>query len=115
MPETACREVWEETGIRITPDMLVDWKLSNRYEIFLQWRHRYAEGVTHNVEHLFSVCVPHDSVVHPLRRRALQRTLATLARSGRNLFLLEQPRRDLSAGASQPGQQASKRRKQAFQ
>ena len=63
LAETACREVMEETGIRITPDMLVDWKLSNRYEIFHQWRHRYADGVIHNVEHVFSVCIPHESDV----------------------------------------------------
>ena len=42
LAETACREVWEETGLRVTPDMLVDWKVANRYEIFLQWRDRYA-------------------------------------------------------------------------
>lgn len=63
LQETACREVWEETGLRITPDMLQDWKLSNRYEIFHEWRHRYPDGVTHNTEHLFSVCVPSDAVV----------------------------------------------------
>jgi dihydroneopterin triphosphate diphosphatase len=63
LSQTACREVMEETGIPITPDMLVDWKLSNRYEIFHQWRHRYPDGITHNVEHVFSVCIPRDSVV----------------------------------------------------
>ncbi len=61
--ETACREVWEETGIRISPDMLRDWQLSNRYEIFHQWRHRYPDGITHNTEHVFSVCVPADAAV----------------------------------------------------
>lgn len=61
--QTACREVLEETGLVITADMLTDWKLSNRYEIFHQWRNRYAEGVTHNVEHFFSACVPTESLV----------------------------------------------------
>lgn len=63
LAETACREVWEETGLRITPDMLADWKVANRYEIFLQWRDRYAEGVTHNTEHFFSVCVPREVAI----------------------------------------------------
>lgn len=61
--ETACREVQEETGIRISADQLVDWHFSNRYEIFQQWRHRYPDGITHNVEHVFSVCVPADVAI----------------------------------------------------
>ncbi|MCX8085719.1 MAG: dihydroneopterin triphosphate diphosphatase [Rhodocyclaceae bacterium] len=56
--ETACREVREETGIACAPAELVDWHLSNRFEIFPIWRARYAPGVTHNVEHVFSLCVP---------------------------------------------------------
>lgn len=56
--ETARREVEEETGIVARPDMLADWRLSNRFEIFAEWRHRYAPGVTHNVEHVFSLCLP---------------------------------------------------------
>lgn len=55
---TAVREVAEETGIACAPDNLTDWRLSNRFEIFPQWRARYAGGVTHNVEHVFSLCVP---------------------------------------------------------
>ena len=54
---TAVREVREETGIAIDGDALLDWRLSNRFEIFQQWRHRYAPGVTHNVEHVFSHCL----------------------------------------------------------
>ena len=45
---TARREVAEETGI--TGGTLVDWQLSNVYEIYPVWRHRYAPGVTHNTE-----------------------------------------------------------------
>lgn len=55
---TAAREVHEETGLVTSPEALADWHLSNRFEIFQEWRHRYAETVTHNVEHVFSVCVP---------------------------------------------------------
>jgi dATP pyrophosphohydrolase len=55
---TAIREVREETGIIASADSLVDWNLSNRFEIFHEWRHRYADGVTHNTEHVFSLCLP---------------------------------------------------------
>jgi dATP pyrophosphohydrolase len=56
--QAAVREVAEETGIACTEGELVDWRLSNRFEIFPQWRARYADGVTHNIEHVFSLCVP---------------------------------------------------------
>jgi dATP pyrophosphohydrolase len=62
---TATRELFEETGIvadgaRIA---LRDWQLSNIYEIYPVWRHRYAPGVTHNTEHVFSVCVPRETPI----------------------------------------------------
>lgn len=53
---TARREVAEETGI--TGGTLRDWQLSNVYEIYPVWRHRYAPGVTHNTEHVFGLTVP---------------------------------------------------------
>lgn len=56
--ETARRELAEETGIACCTDNLHDWRLSNRFEIFAEWRDRYPEGVTHNTEHVFSLCVP---------------------------------------------------------
>jgi dihydroneopterin triphosphate diphosphatase len=55
---TAVREVKEETGLDAMHYGLADWKKENRYEIFQQWRARYAPGVTHNVEHVFSMRVP---------------------------------------------------------
>ena len=66
---TAQREVFEETGIRIagiaqrgtlTHDDLLDWKLANVYGIYPAWLPRYAPGVTHNTEHVFSLRVPRD-------------------------------------------------------
>lgn len=58
----ATRELFEETGIRAdgVDIVLRDWRLSNIYEIYPNFRHRYAPGVTRNTEHVFSVCVPRD-------------------------------------------------------
>jgi dATP pyrophosphohydrolase len=56
--ETARREVAEETGIVAPPEALVDWRITHTFEIFPEWRSRYAPGVTHNTEHLFSLELP---------------------------------------------------------
>ena len=61
--DTAVREVAEETGIAITAAQLVDWQQTNTYEIFPEWRHRYAPGVTQNTEHVFSLEVSHDTPI----------------------------------------------------
>jgi dATP pyrophosphohydrolase len=66
--ETAQREVAEETGIVVgsegVPESgLVDWRHRIDYEIYPVWRHRYAEGVTRNTEHWFSLEVPHRIAV----------------------------------------------------
>ena len=56
---TATRELAEETGIDAAQfGGVVDWSLSNVYEIYPRWRHRYAPGTTHNTEHVFALCVP---------------------------------------------------------
>lgn len=74
LKETARREVFEETGILVldetrhgTPESnavdagnLRDWQLSNIYEIYPVWRHRYAPGVTKNTEHVFGLLVPRN-------------------------------------------------------
>ena len=52
---TAAREVEEETGISASPGDFKDWQQSATFEIFSEWRHRYAPGVTHNTEHVFSL------------------------------------------------------------
>lgn len=72
LAETARREVWEETSITATAADFIDWRLSNRYEIFLEWRHRYAEGITHNLEHVYSLCVPRETpiIIAPREHRA---------------------------------------------
>lgn len=69
--ETAIREVFEETGIvvgsasqsrgvTVPVSHLQNWQLSNVYDIYPVWRHRYAPGVTRNVEHVFGLEVPRD-------------------------------------------------------
>ena len=75
--ETAKREVFEETGIRIGSERvplqhLHDWQLSNVYEIYPVWRHRYAPGVTHNTEHVFGLRVPRDIAITLAPREHLQ-------------------------------------------
>jgi dATP pyrophosphohydrolase len=71
--ETAVREVAEETGIVCEETDLLDWHLTNRFEIFAEWRDRYPEGVTHNIEHVFSLCVPAGAPVRtaPDEHRAM--------------------------------------------
>ncbi|MDB5990526.1 MAG: dihydroneopterin triphosphate diphosphatase [Herbaspirillum sp.] len=83
--QTARREVFEETGIVVArgntdtgPSIagiddamrnkvdgadLSDWQLSNVYEIYPIWRHRYAPGITHNTEHVFGLRVPRGIAV----------------------------------------------------
>lgn len=70
LAETARREVLEETGI--VGGELLDWQLSNVYEIYPVWRHRYAPGVTHNTEHVFGLTVPAGTAVRLAPREHLQ-------------------------------------------
>ncbi len=65
---TAIREVAEETGIVIGGEgvpaaALRDWGLRNVYDIYPQWQHRYALGVTRNTEHVFGLTVPRDIAI----------------------------------------------------
>ena len=56
---TATRELREETGIEAERyGGVVDWHMTNEYEIFARWRHRYAPGITRNTEHVFGLEVP---------------------------------------------------------
>ena len=57
---TAVRELREETGIAVTPAQLTDWQITRRYEIFPQFRYRYAPDVTENTEHFFSLELPDE-------------------------------------------------------
>lgn len=73
----AQREVAEETGIivgssTVPQSALLDWRLSNIYEIYPVWRHRYGPGVTHNTEHVFGLCVPRNVTIILAPREHLQ-------------------------------------------
>jgi dihydroneopterin triphosphate diphosphatase len=70
LADTARREVAEETGI--TGGELLDWHLSNVYEIYPVWRHRYAPGVSHNTEHVFGLALPEPVAVTLNPREHLQ-------------------------------------------
>lgn len=58
--KTAAREAWEETGLLADAPghVLTDWALENIYDIYPQWRHRYAPGVVLNTERVFGLCIP---------------------------------------------------------
>lgn len=56
--DAAIREVQEETGLDARQFDFQDWQVSNVYEIYPHWRHRYAPGVTENREHLFALVLP---------------------------------------------------------
>jgi len=56
--EAARRELHEETGLEARPAGLRAWNLAYTFEIFAQWRHRFAPGTTHNTEHVFSLELP---------------------------------------------------------
>ena len=56
--DTAIREVKEETGLNAQAYELSDCGEINTYEIYPEWRHRYAPGVTHNTEHVWRLKLP---------------------------------------------------------
>jgi dihydroneopterin triphosphate diphosphatase len=56
--EAAARELREETGMELAQGRLVPWNVTNTYEIYATWRHRFAPGVTHNTEHVFGFTLP---------------------------------------------------------
>lgn len=51
----AAREVLEETGIDARNGRLEHWNVVYTFEIYQQWRHRFAPGVERNTEHVFAL------------------------------------------------------------
>ena len=86
--QTACRELYEETGIQATG--LCDCQKQYRYPILPQWRHRYQPGTAENTEHLFALelAEPYPINLNPREHRAYRwlepATAAELASSWSN-------------------------------
>lgn len=55
LTQTATREVLEETGLHTENSKLSDWQYQNVYDIYPEWQHRYAPGVTQNTEHVLGL------------------------------------------------------------
>ena len=55
----AAREVLEETGIGAAQGELARWNVVNTFEIYTQWRHRFAPGVRYNTEHVLGLRLAH--------------------------------------------------------
>ena len=77
LEETCRREVAEETGIVVAAlpahaDCLRDWAMRNVYDIYPQWQHRYAPGVSQNTEHVFGLRVPRATPVRLAPREHLR-------------------------------------------
>ena len=72
--------------IRPVADCLRDWQLANVYDIYPQWQHRYAAGVTRNTEHVFGLRVSKDTHGGPRAARAPTLRVARLARRRRPLL-----------------------------
>jgi dATP pyrophosphohydrolase len=58
----AVRELREETGLD-EQGRLRDWRKSFCFEILPGWSRRFAPGVTHNIEHVFSLELMGEVVV----------------------------------------------------
>lgn len=106
---TCRREVREETGIDTAAFSLTDWQITNRYEIYPHWRHRYAAGVTHNTEHVFGLELPTTMtpVLAPREHLAWRwlpwQEAAPMCFSWSNVQAIEAlPRRMAAAGRSAP-------------
>lgn len=60
--QAALREVFEETGLIVRDEDLIELGVVNRFEIAPQWRAKYAPAVTHNEEVCFAMKVEESEV-----------------------------------------------------
>tara|TARA_R110002073_G_scaffold309435_2_gene479682 strand:+ start:500 stop:955 length:456 start_codon:yes stop_codon:yes gene_type:complete len=69
--QTAQREISEETSLNALSYPLTDWHIKNQYEIFQEWRWRYASTVTHNTEHVFGLLISEPEPINVTTREHL--------------------------------------------
>jgi len=86
LAHAAAREVAEETGIAVAAGQLADWRHAIEYEIYPQWRYRYAPGVTRNTEHWFGLEVPGDTAVRLSPREHLRYAWLDYKEAARRCF-----------------------------
>lgn len=60
--QAAVREVFEETGLSLREEEMIDLGLVNTFEIAPRWLEKYAPGITHNEEVCFALKVPECEV-----------------------------------------------------
>ncbi len=90
------REVKEETGFNRQHHSftLTDCQQQVDYEIFAQYRHRYAPGVTHNREHWFTLALDQEYTPQLSEHTAAQwlpwQQAAALTKSWSNRQAIEQ-------------------------
>ncbi|ACR68779.1 dihydroneopterin triphosphate diphosphatase [Edwardsiella ictaluri] len=94
--QAAQREVKEEVGIDIVKEhlTLTDCQRCVEFELFAHLRHRYAPGVTRNLEHWFCLAIPAERAI-PLSEHLAYRWLdaagaAGLTKSWSNRQAIEQ-------------------------
>ena len=99
LAETAAREVREETGIDVSHYRLEDWGIENSFEIFEQYRSRYAEGVTHNLRAYIRPGTARRVAGTAGADRTPALRMAAVERSCRAHAVLDQSRRHPAAAA----------------
>lgn len=94
--QAAMREVKEETAIDIAHEqlMLVDCQRMVEFEIFPQFRHRYAPGVMYNTEFWFCLALPQQRQIviteHLAYRWVDAQAAAALTKSWSNRQAIEE-------------------------
>lgn len=62
--EAAERELFEETGIKVSEGLLIDRNQVNQYEIFEAFKHKYPPGQKYNREYVFTFELPSERAIH---------------------------------------------------